>query len=80
MAEAEPVQPFADRSAMHRNIMDSGHLGHDPVQRQVAPNRQPVAQPAVAGCQFALRMAALDLWQKPPALAFQNDHVIDETW
>ena len=36
MAEAKPVQPCADRPAMHRHAMHGGHPGHDLVQRQTA--------------------------------------------
>jgi len=39
MAEAKPLQPCADRPAMHRHAMHGGHSGHDP--------GPPIPQPAV---------------------------------
>ena len=78
MAEAKPVQPSADRPAMHGQAMHRSHLGHDLVQRQVALHRQPIPEPVVEAGQLALGMVALHLWQKAPALAFQNDHVVHE--
>ena len=48
MAEAKPVQPSADRAAMHAHPMHGGQFGHELVQRQVALGRQPRAQPGGA--------------------------------
>jgi len=76
MAEAEPVQPFADRSAMHRHTMHCGHFCHDPIQRQVALGSQPLAQPRGERGQLALRMVTLNFREQATALAFQNDHVV----
>ena len=78
MAEAKPVQPSADRSAMDAHAMHRSHLGHDLVQREVAFDPQPIPEPAVEAGQLALDMVALRLWQKTAALAFQNDHVVHE--
>ena len=79
MAEAKPVQPFADRAAMHRHAMHRGHFRDDLVQRQVALDRQPVPKPGGVGGQLALGMVALSLRQKAPALALQDYHVVHET-
>ena len=75
MAEAKPVQPFADRTAMHRHAMDRGHFHDDLVQRQVALDRQPVAQPGAEAGQLALGMIALCLRHEATALALQDHHV-----
>jgi hypothetical protein len=66
MAEAKPVQPSADRPAMHRHAMHRGHFRDDPVQRQIALGRQPRAQPVAVGGQLALGVVALRLGRKAP--------------
>ena len=66
MAEAKPVQPLADRAAMHRNAMDQSHLRDDLVQSKVTLRRKPVTQPAVVAGKFALSMVALNLRPQAP--------------
>ena len=78
MAEAKPVQPFADRTAMHRHAMDRGHFHGDLVQRRVALDCQPVAQPSAEAGQLALGMIALCLRHEATALALQDHHVVHE--
>jgi hypothetical protein len=78
MAEAKPVQPFADRAAMHRHAMDRRHLGHDRVQRQVGLDPQPFAHPVRVTGQLALGMIALRLGCQAPRLALQDHHVVHE--
>ena len=80
MAEAKPVQPFADRAAMHRHAMKGGQFGHDLVQGQVTLDRQPLAQPGGERGKLALRVVALPLRGKPAALALQDHHVVHEPW
>ena len=79
MAEAKPVQPFADRPAMRRHAMHGGQLRDNLVQRQIALLRQPVPQPSGIGGQFALGMVALRLWHQATTVALQDDHVVHET-
>jgi hypothetical protein len=78
MAEAKPVQPFADRAAMHAHAMHRGEFGHDLVQRQITLDHQPVPHPTDVGGQLALGMIALFSRRKAPAFALQDHHVIDE--
>lgn len=78
MAEAKPVQPSADRTAMHRHRVDRAHFRNDLVQRQVTLGRQPVPHPAGVAGQLALRTIALLSRDKAPAFALQDHHVIDE--
>lgn len=73
------MQPSADRTAMHRQAVNTDQFGHDLVQGQVALGRQPLPQPNAVRGQLALGMIALQLGRKTPALAFQNDHIIHET-
>ena len=78
MAEAKPVQPFADRTAMYRHAMDRGHFHDDLVQCQVALDRQPLAQPGAEAGQLALGMIALRLRHEATALALEDHHVVHE--
>lgn len=78
MAEAKPVQPSADRPAMHAHAMHGGQFGHDLVQCQIALDRQPFPQPAAIGRQFTLGMVALRLGQQAPARALEDHHVVHE--
>ena len=78
MVEAKPMQPFADRTAMHRHAMDRGHFHGDLVQRQVAIDHQPIAQPSAKAGELALGMIALCLRHKATALALQDHHVVHE--
>ena len=80
MAEAKPVQPSADRTAMHRHAMNRGQLGYDLVQRQVTLDRHPIPKPAAVGRQLALGMIALRLGEKTASLALQDHHVVHKTW
>ena len=72
MAEAKPVQPFADRPAMHRDAMHRSQVADDLVQRQVAFLCETVSKPRRKAGQLASGLIALHLWQKPPALAFRQ--------
>ena len=81
MAEAKPVQPFADRAAMPRHAMPRhamprGQFRDDLVQRQVALDRQPVAQPGAAARQLARGTIALRLRQEATVLALEDHHVV----
>ena len=76
MAEAEPVKPFADRRAMHRDAMNRSHLSDDLVQRQVTLDRQTIPQPGAEVCQLAFGVIALRLWKKTAAHASQDHHVV----
>jgi hypothetical protein len=76
MPETEPMQPSADRSAMHRHTMHCGHFPHDPVQRHVTLDSPPLAQPAVERGERALGMIALRLGQQGAARALGNDHIV----
>ena len=76
MAEAEPVQPFADRPTMHRDAVHCRQFRDNLIQRQVALLRQPVPQPNSIGGQLALGMVALRLRHKPTTFAPQDHHVI----
>ena len=76
MAETKPVQPFADRTAMHRQAVNRRQFRDDLVQRQVSLNRQPILQPCAIGGQLALGMIALRLGHKPTALTLQDHHVV----
>ena len=76
MAEAKPVQPSADRTAMHRHALNCGQFGHHVVQRQVTLDRQPIPQPATVRGQLACSMIALRLGHKTACLAFEDHHVI----
>ena len=78
MAEAKPVQPFADRTAMHAHSVHHRQLSHDLVQRQVALHRQPVPQPASVGGQLALCVIALSQRGKAAAVTLQDHHVVHE--
>ena len=78
MAEAKPVQPSADRTTMHRYAMNRGHLHHDLIQRQVALDRQPRAQPVVAGRKLAHGTVALRPQRKRPGLSLQDHKIVDE--
>lgn len=78
MAEAKPVQPSADRAAVHRHAMNRGHFHDDLVQRQVTFDRQPIPKPAPIRRQLALGMIALRFRRKTAALALQDHHVIHE--
>lgn len=78
MADAKPVQPFADRSAMHAHAVGGVQLGADLIQRQVALDRQTIPHPTRVGGQLALGMIALFSRHKAPAFALQDHLVIDE--
>ena len=80
MAEAKPVQPFADRAAMRRKAMNRREFGHDLVQRQAALDRDPLPQPCGIGGEFAWRAVALRLRRKAPLLALEDHHVVHEAW
>jgi hypothetical protein len=75
-AKAKPVQPFADRAAMHRHVVDRGHFPDDPVPCQVALGSQPRVQPSGERGQLALRTVPLRFWQQATAFSFQDGHVI----
>jgi len=64
---------------MHRHAMPCGQFCHDLVQRQVAPDRQPLPQPVAVRGELALGMVALRLRRKPAALALQDHHVVHKT-
>ncbi len=76
MAETEPVQPSADRSAMHRHTMRCSYFSHDLVQRQVTLDSQPLAQPTVERGELALGMIALRFGQQGTARALQTDRIV----
>jgi hypothetical protein len=65
---------------MHRHAMDSGHLGHDLVQRQVPLGRQPIPHPVRVPGQLALGMVALGFRHKATCLALQDHHVVHKAW
>jgi hypothetical protein len=75
-AKAMPVQPFADRAAMHRHAVNRGHFPDDPVPCQVALGSQPRVQASGERGQLALRMVPLPFWQQATAFTLQDDHVI----
>ena len=79
MAEAKPVQPPADRAAMHAQAVNGGEVRDDLVQRQVAFGCDPVPQPGGTGGQPALGMIALALRCKTPTRALQDHHVVHKT-
>ena len=79
MAETKPVQPFADRTAMHLEAVNRGQFGDDLVQSKVALDRKPVLQPATVRGQLALAVVALRLGRKPAAFALQDHPVVPET-
>lgn len=79
MAETQPVQPVADRSAMHRHAVHLLQLQAQLVQRQLALLGQPGAPPAAQAAQFAMSAAiALGLRVERPGIAPELDHIVDE--
>lgn len=61
---------------MHGDTMHRGHLGHDPVQRQITLGRKPLPQPTTEGGKFALGVVALGFRRKTAGLAFEDHHVV----
>ena len=78
MAEAEPVQPPADRSAVDAQAVSHLEFGADLVQRQVGLASKPITQPICKRGQLATPTVALRQGCKPSALPFQLDHVVHE--
>ena len=76
MAEAKPVQPFADRAAMHGHPMSGQQFAAQFIQREVGLDRQPIPHPARVGGQLAMTAMALPLRRKTAAFALQYDHVV----
>ena len=63
---------------MHRHAMLRGHFHHNLVQRQIALDRQTLAQPAVIGGQFTYGVVALTSRCQRPGLSFQDHQVVHE--
>ena len=78
MAEAEPVQPPADRSAVDAQAVSHLEFGADLVQRQVGLASKPIPQPICKRGQLATPTVALRQASKPAALPLQFDHVVHE--
>ena len=78
MAEVKPVQPAADRGAVHRDAVDLLQLEAQFVQRQVTFLGQTRPRPAVKTGELAAPRIALALRRKPARRAPQLDHVIHE--
>ena len=79
MAEAKPVQPMADRGAVHRHAVHLLQLQAQLVQRHFALLGHARTPPAVQAVQFAMAAAiALALRIERPGLAPELDHVVDE--
>jgi hypothetical protein len=79
MAEAETLEPTADRGTVRRNLVDLGQFQADFIQGQIAALAKTPAHPARQFIQLACpTQIALPLRQKPARLPTQFDHVIDE--
>ena len=78
MAQAEPVQPAANRGAMDADPMHLMQLKHQRVQRQIAPRLQADLHPVGKRAKLAATGIALRFGQKSVGLALQLDHVVDE--
>ena len=79
MAEAETMEPTADRRTVHRDIVKLFQFQTQLVQGRIAPLRQTRAHPGLKSIQLAgSAQIALPLRQKPARLSAQLDHVIDE--
>lgn len=76
MAEAKPVQPFSNRSAMHRHPMNRGQFHHDLVQRQVTLFHEPRPHPALERGELTGPAPPPRLGFKALARALQDHHVI----
>jgi hypothetical protein len=78
MAETEPVQPAADRGAMHLDPMRPRKLKPQFIQRQIALLGQPPPYPAVKPAQLAPPGIALTFGLKTAGFPPQLHHVIHE--
>ncbi len=80
MAQAETVEPLANRRAVDLEIMRRLDLVAQLSQRQLALLGQPGLHPTAQVAQLAVPRAALALRLEPDRLASQVDHVVHEFW
>ncbi len=79
MAQAEAVQPVANRGTVDRDTMRLLQFKPQLVQRQIAPLGQTGPYPAAQITQLAASpLVALGLGIKPSGLAPQLDHIVDK--
>ena len=79
MAEAEAMQPTADRRAVHPNVVKPRQFQAQLIQGQITPIRQAPAYPRRQPGQLAgAAQITLLFWRKTARFRAQIDHVIDE--
>ncbi len=77
MAQAEPVQPVADRGAVDRHALRLLQFQAQLVQSQIAFPGQPGPHPAAQPAQLAASsLVALRLGIKRPGLTPKLDHIV----